>query len=124
MPVSLILLDGVRWQGDDGTIEISSDQLFQMMFMVGNLAPTHCLMLALFCGVLPHDISIYDLKDSEGRTPLSWAADNGHEAVFKLLLETGKVDVDSKDSGGRTPRSRAALNGNEAVVKLLQSSAK
>jgi hypothetical protein len=59
---------GVRWQGDDRTIEISSDQLFQMMFMVGNLAPTHCLMLILFCGVLPHDISIHDLKDAEGRS--------------------------------------------------------
>jgi hypothetical protein len=59
---------GVRWQGEDGVIEISSDQLFQMMFMVGNLAPTHCLMLALFCGVIPHDTSLYDLKDKEGRT--------------------------------------------------------
>jgi hypothetical protein len=59
---------GVRWQDDGKTIEISSDQLFQMMFMVGNLAPTHCLMLSLFCGVLPHDIDIRDLKDGEGRT--------------------------------------------------------
>ena len=59
---------GVRWQSDGTTIEISSDQLFQMMFMVGNLAPTHCLMLSLFCGVLPHDIDIRDLKDGDGRT--------------------------------------------------------
>jgi hypothetical protein len=66
---------GVRWQDDNGTIEISSDQLFQMMFMVGNLAPTHCLMLALFCGVLPHDISIYDLKDTAGRARALAAAD-------------------------------------------------
>ncbi len=66
---------GVRWQGEGGTIEISSDQLFQMMFMVGPLAATHCLMLALFCGVLPHDISIYDLKDSAGRTRALAAAD-------------------------------------------------
>jgi hypothetical protein len=58
---------GVRWQGDDGLIEISSDQLFQMMFMVGNLAPTHSLMLALFFGVIPHDISLHDLKDETGR---------------------------------------------------------
>jgi len=66
---------GVRWQGDDGTIEVSSDQLFQMMFMVGNLAPTHCLMLVLFCGVLPHDISIYDLKDNDGRARALAAAE-------------------------------------------------
>jgi hypothetical protein len=66
---------GVRWQAANGTIEISSDQLFQMMFMVGNLAPTHCLMLALFCGVLPHDISIYDLKDTSDRTRALAAAD-------------------------------------------------
>ena len=59
---------GVRWQGDDGVVEISSDQLFQMMFMVGNLAGTHCLMLALFFGVIPHDISLFDLKDRDGRT--------------------------------------------------------
>ncbi len=58
---------GVRWEGDGAPIEISSDQLFQMMFMVGNLAPTHCLMLALFCGVIPHDISLHDLKDQAGR---------------------------------------------------------
>jgi hypothetical protein len=66
---------GVRWQAESETIEISSDQLFQMMFMVGNLAPTHCLMLALFCGVLPHDISLYDLKNTEGRTRALAAAD-------------------------------------------------
>ena len=30
-----------------------------------------------------------DLKDSYGKTPLSWAAQNGHEAVVKLLLEKG-----------------------------------
>jgi hypothetical protein len=58
---------GVRWESPDGSIDISSDQLFQMMFLVGHLAPTHSLMLALFCGVVPHDTSLHDLKDAEGR---------------------------------------------------------
>jgi ankyrin repeat protein len=48
------------------------------------------------------------------------AAEGGHEAVVKLLLDTGKVDLDSKDTdSGRTPLSWAAKNGHEAVGKLL-----
>jgi ankyrin repeat protein len=46
----------------------------------------------------------------------------GHEAVVKLLLDTGKVDVDSKGVDGRTPVWWAAENGHESVVELLQSS--
>jgi ankyrin repeat protein len=59
-----------------------------------------------------------DLKDSFGRTPLSWAAQNGHEAVVKQLLEKG-TDIDLKDGFGCTPLSLAADNGQEAVVKQL-----
>jgi len=59
-----------------------------------------------------------DSKDSYGRTPLWWATGNGHEAIVKLLLDTGKMDADSKDSDGRTPLSWAARNGHEAIVKL------
>ena len=54
-------------------------------------------MVQLLLGTGKVDI---DSKDNSGRTPLSWAAENGHEAMVQLLLGTGKVDIDSKDNSG------------------------
>jgi ankyrin repeat protein len=62
-----------------------------------------------------HDL---DSKDTYGQTPLSRAAENGHEAVVKLLLEKG-AELETKDKDGRTPLSWAAESEYEAVVKLL-----
>jgi hypothetical protein len=59
-----------------------------------------------------------DAEDCGGRTPLSWAAEYGHQAVVKLLLNKG-VNLESKDNTGRTPLSFAAVGSHEAVVKLL-----
>ena len=65
-----------------------------------------------------------DAKDSYLRTPLLWAAKNGHEAVVKLLQETGKVDINLKNNFNQTPLSLAAENGHESVVKLLLETGK
>jgi ankyrin repeat protein len=44
----------------------------------------------------------------------------GHDAVVKLLVDTGETDLNSKDKvHGQTPLSLAAKMGHEAVVKLL-----
>ncbi|OCL11797.1 hypothetical protein AOQ84DRAFT_274685, partial [Glonium stellatum] len=57
-----------------------------------------------------------DLRDEFGQTPLSKAAERGHEAVVGLLLATGEVNVDFSNKDGQTPLSLAAENGHEAVV--------
>ena len=57
-------------------------------------------------------------------TGLHLTAYFGVKAIVKLLLETGKVDVNSKDSWGLTPLWWAAQNGHEAVVKLLLKTGK
>jgi len=53
------------------------------------------------------------------QVPLLWAAQNGHEAIVKLLLDKG-ADLEPKDNQfGQTPLWWAARNEREAVVKLL-----
>ena len=63
--------------------------------------------------------SLVNPKDSNGWTPLSWAAKRGNIAVVKVLLDRDHVVADSQDSTGRTPLSKAAEGGHTAVVKLL-----
>jgi len=53
---------------------------------------------------------------------LWWAAGDGHSAVIKVLLDSGKVKADSKDENkDQMPPSSAAENGHEAVVKGARS---
>ncbi|OTB05176.1 hypothetical protein M426DRAFT_31693, partial [Hypoxylon sp. CI-4A] len=60
-----------------------------------------------------------DSKDSYGRTPLLWAANNGKENIVQLLLDTGKVDKDAKDNRHYTPLLAAIKAGHEGTVRLL-----
>ncbi|KAJ9191830.1 hypothetical protein DTO164E3_8653 [Paecilomyces variotii] len=58
--------------------------------------------------------------DDFDKSSLLWAAERGHEAVVKLLLQTGKADLNLKDPEfGMTPIAYAAENGHKEIAELL-----
>ncbi|GFF70323.1 ankyrin-1 [Aspergillus lentulus] len=68
--------------------------------------------------ILRKDKGLVQIEIASDQTPLSFAAENGSEAVVKLLLEAG-ANMESEDNYNQTPLYLAALHGREAVVKLL-----
>lgn len=54
-----------------------------------------------------------------GWTALHRAAQNGHEATVRLLLNHG-ADVQARDIRGKTALNRAAEAGHGATLMLLQ----
>ena len=60
-----------------------------------------------------------EIADKDGRTPLLWAARNGHLSIVKMLLKRGNVVPDTADKYGRTPLSQASGNRYRDVVKVL-----
>src|SRR5947199_339475 len=66
---------------------------------------------------LHDDIPIAD--NLNGQTSLSWAAENGHVDVVKLLLNAN-ANIEAADKKGPMPLiSWAAKKGHVEVVKLL-----
>ncbi|RYP49558.1 hypothetical protein DL768_004760 [Monosporascus sp. mg162] len=59
--------------------------------------------------------------DFSGRSPLSYAAEQGEEEIVKLLLDKG-VDVNNMDRYDRSPLSYAAKQGRKEIVRLLLDS--
>ena len=61
-----------------------------------------------------------DSRDDHNRTPLSWAAAVGAEAVVEVLLERDDVHSDPVDvDNGQTPLSYAAEGGHTNIVRRL-----
>jgi hypothetical protein len=92
---------GVRWRRDDQLLEVSSDQIFQMMFLVGDLEPSHALMVALVLGVVPHDTELATLKDPLQRDALLTRAE---------LAPQGSPEVEQLAGFLRAARDAARLD--------------
>jgi ankyrin repeat protein len=68
--------------------------------------------------MLQRRLADVESKSSYARTALSYAAEVGHEATVKQLLNRG-ADTESRDNYGRTPLSWAVTGGHDVIVKLL-----
>jgi ankyrin repeat protein len=55
---------------------------------------------------------------TRGQTPLWWAANHGHLALARMLLERG-ADVNTPDHHGGTPLTQAASSGHLEMVRYL-----
>jgi ankyrin repeat protein len=60
-----------------------------------------------------------DVLDNSGRTPLSFAAENGHDMIVEWLLKFDAVDPDLVDYRKRTPYYYAIRYGHEAIGQVL-----
>ena len=59
------------------------------------------------------------MNQLNSRGTLSWAAENGHERIVKLLLVWKDVNPDTSSKYGLTLLSLVAGNSHEGIVKLL-----
>jgi ankyrin repeat protein len=63
-----------------------------------------------------------DIPDTDGRTPLSHAAELDLVEIIQLLLNS-KADINLEDKRGRTPLLWAAQTGHQTIVSKLLASA-
>ncbi|KAH6890667.1 putative ankyrin repeat-containing protein [Thelonectria olida] len=73
-------------------------------------------------------LSIYtsdgDMGTKHGQRALIQATSRGYKSIVGLLLDSGKVEVNSRDDDGRTPLSYAASLGYDSIARLLLNAEK
>ncbi|KAL6406443.1 Ankyrin repeat, PH and SEC7 domain containing protein secG [Ilyonectria robusta] len=117
--------DDVEVDSTDGTYKRSAlswasengfDGVVKLLIKRPKIRPKHITKLSF-----PKGAEV-DARDRYGRTPLSYAAWNGHIAIVQRLVRAG-ARVDSKDEIGGTPISYALCSGQGAVASRLMKGA-
>jgi ankyrin repeat protein len=80
--------------------------------------PVKAMPSSFACKELGTDIN---LKDEDGRSPVHYAANNGHAEVVRVLIECG-VDVNLADRNGVAPLHFASVGGFTEIVCFLITS--
>ncbi|KAF4415810.1 Ankyrin repeat [Fusarium acutatum] len=123
----------IEFMNDEATVSLAMRNALQR-FQLGYFFMRHLHIAAHFGlaelveNLLDRGAAV-DIADRTGRTPLSYAAEQGYEAIMVMLLERG-AEVDSQDgdipkwnyhneNAGRTPLSFATERGHEAAVHIL-----
>ncbi|KAL6696840.1 ankyrin repeat-containing domain protein [Trichoderma pleuroticola] len=97
----------------------TTDSLLQVPEQVVELHVAACLGLSGVVAELIRKGCDPDVRDKRNRSPLWWAAYNGHAGIVELLLKQD-VNIEVKDTFSYiTPLRLAAKRGPASIVKLL-----
>ncbi|KAK7192656.1 hypothetical protein DPSP01_006599 [Paraphaeosphaeria sporulosa] len=98
-------------------IYITSENLDQQNFTSLHLIILGLVQIELEPSLKYHRLDV-NAQDSNGRTPLLWAAWRGDGDSANLLLNYG-ADCDKADNAGYTPLAKACESGHLVVAQLL-----
>ncbi|PGH26887.1 hypothetical protein AJ80_01469 [Polytolypa hystricis UAMH7299] len=69
--------------------------------------------------LLVDDRTDVNFRDTNGRTPLSWAAENGDPKAVEMFLAKDDIERDIEDNDGHTPLWWAERMGYTEVVRII-----
>jgi len=106
---------GLPWPKWPRIIKSCSDRLIPRAPLLGGSGLLEDILIDVL--IIPMRFGVWALHLT--RTPLIWAAWNGHEGVVKMLLARDGINPDTPDKLGQTPLCHAAENRHGGVVKIL-----
>ena len=97
-------------------LALCDENKISLLHMVAANGHLECAELLLKCSQV-REISL-NLVNTEGNTPLHWAALNSHVSLVRLLLENG-ADFNVKNYADRTPFDEAVVNEKFEVTATI-----